>query len=117
MRAQRQPRPQWPAFVADERAMLENWLDWHRETLAMKCVGLPDEQLRERPVPPSSMSLLGLVRHMADVERGWFQRRIGRRDVPRLYSGEDDRFDLEQRARRLGHHPDLRLRRVRASQR
>lgn len=62
-----------PPFIADERAMLNNWLDWHRETLAVKCQGLTDEQLRERSTSPSPMSLLGLVRHMAHVEYVWFR--------------------------------------------
>jgi uncharacterized damage-inducible protein DinB len=83
-------RRTWPVFVAGEREMLEAWLEWHRDTLARKCDGLSAEQLRERAVPPSTISLLGLVRHMAEVERAWFQRRIARLDVPRLYSSGDD---------------------------
>ncbi len=62
-----------PPYVTDERTMLENWLEWHRQTLAVKCQGLTDEQLRERSTPPSPMSLLGLVRHMAYVEHMWFR--------------------------------------------
>lgn len=61
-----------PGFVAGERAMLEGWLDFHRDTLRWKIEGLDDDQLKQRPVPPSTMSLLGLVRHMADVELNWF---------------------------------------------
>ena len=57
-----------------ERASLLAWLEYHRETLAMKCDGLTAEQLCLRSVPPSGMSLIGLVRHMAEVERHWFQR-------------------------------------------
>jgi uncharacterized damage-inducible protein DinB len=60
-------------LMAGERPMLRAWLDYHRATLAWKCSGLSDEQLRERSVPPSSMSLIGLVRHMTEVELGWFQ--------------------------------------------
>jgi uncharacterized damage-inducible protein DinB len=63
-----------PAFVQDERTMLESWLDYHRATLLWKCEGLTDEQLKRRSVEPSTMSLLGLVRHMAEVERNWFRR-------------------------------------------
>jgi uncharacterized damage-inducible protein DinB len=63
-----------PAFELGEREMLEAWLEYHRQTLAWKCEGLSEAQLRERSVPPSSMSLLGLVRHMADVELNWFRR-------------------------------------------
>lgn len=62
-----------PPMAADEAAMLTAWLDYHRSTLALKCEGLTDDQLRLRSVPPSTLSLLGLVRHMADVERSWFQ--------------------------------------------
>ena len=63
-----------PPLEAPEREMLNAWLDFHRATLAWKCEGLSDAQLRERAVPPSTMSLLGLVRHMADVELNWFRR-------------------------------------------
>ncbi|MER7752590.1 DinB family protein [Kitasatospora sp. NPDC097643] len=62
-----------PPMAADETAMLTAWLDYHRSTLALKCEGLSDDQLRLRSVPPSSLSLLGLVRHMAEVEQHWFQ--------------------------------------------
>ncbi|MFJ2028977.1 DinB family protein [Streptosporangium sp. NPDC087985] len=78
-----------PPFVGDERAMLNNWLDWHRETLAVKCAGLSEEQLRERAVPPSTLSLLGLVRHMAHVERAWFRHVLNDEDVPLLYKTAD----------------------------
>jgi hypothetical protein len=63
-----------PPLEADERATLTAFLDFNRATLALKCDGLSDDQLRERAVPPSSLSLLGLVRHMAEVERNWFRR-------------------------------------------
>jgi uncharacterized damage-inducible protein DinB len=74
-----------PAYLLPERAMLEQWLEYHRTTLAWKCDGLSDAQLRERAVPPSSLSLLGLVRHMADVERNWFRRVLGGEDAPALF--------------------------------
>ena len=61
--------------MAGERAALEDWLEYHRSTLLVKCQGLTGEQLAERAVPPSSLSLLGLVRHMTDVERAWFRIR------------------------------------------
>jgi hypothetical protein len=54
-------------------------------TLAWKCEGLDDTQLRQRSAPPSSLSLLGLVRHMADVERNWFRRVLGGEDAPPLF--------------------------------
>ncbi len=69
-------------MVAPERAALENMLDSYRETLLWRCAGLPAQQLALRSVRPSSLSLLGLVRHLADVERIWFVRRVGGADVP-----------------------------------
>jgi hypothetical protein len=71
--------------VADERTMLLAWLEWHRATLLWKCVGLTAEQLAEQAVPPSDLSLLGLVRHMTNVERSWFLRRFRGQDVEFLY--------------------------------
>ncbi len=62
-----------PPLEADERTMLSAFLDFHRATLAIKCEGLADDQLREQASPPSDLSLLGLVRHMAEVERNWFR--------------------------------------------
>lgn len=62
-----------PAITAAERPMLEGWLSYHRDTLALKCAGLTDAQLREASVPPSQLSLLGLIRHMSEVERHWFR--------------------------------------------
>ena len=76
--------------------MLVAWLDFHRATLAMKCVGLGDDQLRLQAVPPSTLSLLGLVRHMTEVERHWFQRVLQGVDTPPLYwsdTNEDGDFD------------------------
>ena len=63
-----------PPLEADERTMLGAWLDYQRATLEMKCAGLGADDLVRRSVPPSSLSLIGLVRHMAEVERNWFQR-------------------------------------------
>ncbi|MFE0193571.1 DinB family protein [Streptomyces sp. NPDC058989] len=62
--------------VAGEREMLQGWLDFHRDTLLAKCAGLTADQLAERSSPPSSLTLLGLVRHMTDVERSWFRIRF-----------------------------------------
>jgi uncharacterized damage-inducible protein DinB len=67
------------SLVAGERAMLEGYLSWFRSTLLHKCAGLTGEQLAERAVPPSSLSLLGLIRHMAKVEHTWFLRRFAGR--------------------------------------
>ncbi|MCX4618898.1 DinB family protein [Streptomyces albogriseolus] len=79
-----------PAQNADERTMLEGWLDYHRATLARKCEGLTDEQLRAASVAPSELSLMGLVRHMAEVERSWFRRVFAGEDAGPLYYGEAD---------------------------
>ncbi|MDQ1021191.1 DinB family protein [Streptomyces afghaniensis] len=79
-----------PATTADERTMLEGWLEFHRQTLAWKCEGLTDEQLRSPAVEPSDLSLLGLVRHMADVERSWFRRVLTNEDVAPLYWSDEE---------------------------
>ncbi len=79
-----------PPLEAGEREMLNSWLDFHRATLAWKCDGLTDEQLRQRSAPPSALSLLGLVRHMADVERGWFRRTLAGEDAPPIYFTPDE---------------------------
>ncbi|MFE2020203.1 DinB family protein [Streptomyces sp. NPDC059499] len=79
-----------PAFDAAERQMLEGWLDYHRQTLVMKCAGLTDAQLREASVPPSEFTLLGLVRHLAEVERGWFREVLTGEDVPPIYGSDED---------------------------
>jgi hypothetical protein len=70
--------------------MLEAWLEFHRATLLMKCDGLDDAGMRQRSVPPSSLSLLGLMRHMTDVERSWFRRILVDDGAPRLYYSEDN---------------------------
>jgi uncharacterized damage-inducible protein DinB len=62
-----------PPLEAGDRQMLTAFLDFQRATLTTKCAGLSDEQLRAMVVPPSSLSLLGLVRHMAEVEKNWFR--------------------------------------------
>jgi uncharacterized damage-inducible protein DinB len=68
------PRRQEPAVDLNERQMLAGWLDFHRTTLLLKCEGLDDAGRKNRPVPTSLLSLHGLVRHMAEVERSWFRR-------------------------------------------
>jgi len=91
-----------PPEVAGERKALQGWLDYHRATLLFKCQGLTPEQLVKRSVPPSTLSLLGLVRHMAEVERSWFRTRFaGQRDLPYLYCSNefpDGDFDLSDSA-------------------
>jgi uncharacterized damage-inducible protein DinB len=76
--------------IAGERQMLEAWLDFQRQTLLAKCAGLTGDQLKERAAPPSGLSLLGLVRHMAEVERGWFRRRVNGEGIDFQFSSEDD---------------------------
>lgn len=78
----------YPPYGAGDREQLLGWLAFHRATLTAKCYGLSDEQLRRRSVPPSTLSLLGLVRHMTEVERGWFPGFTGERLEP-LYCTED----------------------------
>lgn len=81
-----------PPLVAGEREALDSWLDFHRQTLLFKCQGLTGEQLAKRAVPPSSLSLLGLVRHMAEVERWWFRRHFGgQAELTDLYCSEQRR--------------------------
>ncbi|MEU1233347.1 DinB family protein [Micromonospora aurantiaca] len=79
-----------PPLLAGERESLRAFLDFHRATLALKCEGLTDEQLRRQASPPSTLSLLGLVRHMAEVERTWFRRVIAAEDVPLVWSDSGD---------------------------
>ena len=80
-----------------ERENLVGYLEHYRQTLAMKCDGLTAEQLATRSVPPSNISLLGLVRHLARVEQSWFRRVIeARMDIPRLFQDEDGGFDFPE---------------------
>jgi len=75
-----------------EKATLREYLGNYRLTLEMKCGGLDAEQLARRSVPPSTLSLLGLIRHLAQVENHWFQRVLqGRTDRPRQFKREDDK--------------------------
>jgi uncharacterized damage-inducible protein DinB len=83
------PQRRGPDLTAAERPTLTGFLDYYRDTLATKCAGLPADQLAERAVPPSALSLLGLVRHMAEVECGWF-RRFNGEDVVHRYSTDDN---------------------------
>jgi hypothetical protein len=79
-----------PPLIGGEREMLRAFLDYHRATLAMKCEGLSDDDLRRTSMPPSTLSLLGLVRHMAEVERTWFRIVINGEDIPLVWSDEGD---------------------------
>jgi hypothetical protein len=79
-----------PAGQADEASTLQGFLRWQRDTLELKCAGLDPDQMARRAVPPSTLSLLGLVRHLADVERGWFRRGLAGEDAPPLFGTRED---------------------------
>lgn len=87
-------RPQ-PREIGTEREILEGFLEFHRATLLWKCAGLSDEQMRARAVPTSALTLLGLLRHVTDVERGWFLPYTGEKPEPVYYSdaAPNDDFD------------------------
>jgi uncharacterized damage-inducible protein DinB len=74
-----------PPRTAGERETMRVFLDFHRATLAMKCAGLSDEELRSRSMPPSTLTLMGLLRHLAEVERTWFRRVIAGEEIPLLW--------------------------------
>ncbi|WP_345023708.1 DinB family protein [Actinomadura keratinilytica] len=85
------PERGWTRHAAgDERALLDSWLDFHRQTLLWKCGGLTEEQLKTRAAEPSDLTLLGLVRHMAEVERDWFRYRFAGERPGYLYVTDDD---------------------------
>jgi uncharacterized damage-inducible protein DinB len=83
-------------LTGDDRAILEGFLAWQRATLLNVCAGLTGEQLAARPVASSTLSLLGLVRHLAKVERVWLRVRVAGEDVPHLHGGPGDQTDFEQ---------------------
>jgi hypothetical protein len=82
-------RPE-PPIVAGERAALESWLDYQRATLLIKCAGLTGEQLATASVEPSDLTLLGLVRHMTEVERSWFRIRFLGESLKYQYSTDEN---------------------------
>ncbi len=89
--------PTWPddrrepiPRTGSELEILTGFLDSHRMTFEQKCAGLSAAQLSEASVPPSTLSLHGLVRHLAGVERWWFQMQFAGDDVPMLYYSDDD---------------------------
>jgi uncharacterized damage-inducible protein DinB len=85
------PRQVQDSGPKDELGTLLDYLAQYRLTLALKCEGLDAEQLARRSVPPSTLSLLGLVRHMAHVERSWFKVVLdGQHDLARLFPGDGD---------------------------
>ncbi|MFG2040300.1 DinB family protein [Dactylosporangium sp. NPDC048998] len=99
------PPPFGGSLVAGERTLLEGFLDWQRAVLAAKCTGLTGAELAEVVAPPSTLSLLGLVRHLTDVELEWFHARFHGREVSYFYKRPDardaafDEVDPEQAER------------------
>jgi len=95
--------PNWPSdtrpslpLVGDEREILTGYLEWHRATFGLKCEGLTAAQLSTRAVPPSGMSLHGMARHLAAVERWWFRQQFSGEDVPILYfTNEQPNLDFD----------------------
>jgi hypothetical protein len=72
--------------TGDEAAMLRGLLEWQRATLLWKCSGLTANELTIRSVPPSTLSLLGVIRHLADAERAWFRRYFRGEQIPEVYA-------------------------------
>jgi hypothetical protein len=94
-RAPEVARPEEP-FTGLERPVLDGFLDRYRASLLLRCSGLTGEELARRSVPPSNLSLLGIVRHLTDVERTYFRRRWGGEEIASYYSAPgrpDGAFD------------------------
>jgi uncharacterized damage-inducible protein DinB len=86
----------FPPRAGDERATLQGYLDYHLDTLVWKCAGLSGEQLTARPLPTTNLSLLGLIRHLADVERSWFRRRLaGEKAPPIFFTDAEPDLDID----------------------
>jgi hypothetical protein len=78
-----------PPRTGNERDTLVAFLEWHRQTFALKSSNVAAERLSEKGVPPSELSLHGLVRHLAGVERWWFRQQFAGEDIPLLYYTDD----------------------------
>jgi uncharacterized damage-inducible protein DinB len=90
------PDPVDGPLTGADRPILEGYLNWQRITLLNICAGLTTEQLARRPLPSSNLSLLGLIRHLAKVERTWFRQRAAGQPVPPLFDparGKDADFN------------------------
>src|SRR5690348_16145635 len=75
---------------SSERELLLGWLDFHRDALTAKCAGLDDEQLARASAPPSTLSLLGLVRHLTEMERHYLVDALGGTSEGLLYCTEEN---------------------------
>jgi uncharacterized damage-inducible protein DinB len=84
------PLPAQKATGNDERSVLFGYLDYHRAVLARKIEGVSDDDARRAACPPSDLTLLGLIRHMTDVERWWFRRWFVDEDVPPLFDDDEE---------------------------
>ena len=95
------PRPD-PDLQGGELEMLGQYLDFHRATLRMKCAGLSETDLKRRAVPTSNLTLLGLVRHLTDVEHGWFCESLdGQPERSSYFTADDLNGDFDN----LDRHP------------
>jgi hypothetical protein len=97
-------------LLGAERPMLEAWLDRHRATFLRKCAGLTGEQLAEASAAPSNLTLLGLIRHLTDVERAWFRIRVAGQDVKARYvvqGSQDAAFENLDPLRAEAEYADL----------
>lgn len=106
-------------MTGDERTILAGYLDWHRLTLLRKCSGLNQDQLKRASVEPSDLTLLGLVRHMAEVERWWFRNRAAGISLTELYCSDaspdgdfDDIADADAEADFATYHAECELARA-----
>jgi uncharacterized damage-inducible protein DinB len=90
------PDPVDGPITGDDRAILEGYLAWQRTTLLNVCAGLSAEQLATRAIPPSALSLLGLVRHLTKVERIWLRQRVAGQNVAALYGGPGNDTDFQE---------------------
>ena len=85
-----------PPAVADEKTTLVAFVDYHRQTLLLKCAGLTPDQLVSRPSPPSSLCLLGLLRHLTEVEFGWLHARFSGEQDREIYGPGDADLDVTE---------------------
>ena len=84
------PLPASKAFSDDERAVLLGYLTYHRTVLARKIEGVSDADARRAASPPSDLTLLGLIRHMTDVERWWFRRVHRGEAIDALFADDEE---------------------------